>query len=196
MNMFSRKPVAGPEVTGTQALRDHLKRRTSGPNGTSFAKIASEISEALNDIASRNAARDIAKRMAPDADEAVLRSLAASVYTSLAVSVTAITAERLAAFVGGADLSPEIKSALAALLHGGHAVFNAESDRLESAYRHKPHVITGIPPQWQHPNPTIAKAQADLKAATLAARGPAAPRTPVPPMVPSIAASTKRRPGW
>lgn len=196
MNIFSRKPVAEPEISGTEALRDRLRSRIERPSATSYGRVASDINDALADAANRATARATAERMAPPgADEAVLRSLATSVYSSLAVSVTAVTAERLAAFVGGADLSPEVKSALAAHLHGGHAVFNAESDRLESAYRYEPHAITGIPPQWQHPDPAVRKAQANLKAAMLAARGPAPLRTPVPPMVPSMVAISKPRAG-
>ncbi|MET4273239.1 MULTISPECIES: hypothetical protein [unclassified Bradyrhizobium] len=178
MNLFSRKPVAGPEVTGTQALRDHLKRRTSGPNGTSFAKIASEINDALNDIASRNTARDIAKRMAPDADEAAIRSLIASLNLT-SVAGTAITGQQLENFVAGRDLDPAVKDQLTRFLHAGHAVFNAETDRLESAYRHQPHAMTGAPPQYVNPNPAIAKAQAACKAVMAAARGPIPLRKPV-----------------
>ncbi|MGM4958196.1 hypothetical protein ACT4MK_19350 [Bradyrhizobium barranii] len=179
MNMFSRKPVAEPEVTGTQALRDHLKRRTSGPNGTSFAKIASEVNDALNDIASRTAARDIARRMAPpDASEDAVRALAASLNLTT-VAGTAVTGQQLANFVAGRNLDPAVKDQLTRFLHAGHAVFNAETDRLESAYRHQPHAMTGVPPQYVNPNPDIAKAQAACKAVMAAARGPIPLRKPV-----------------
>jgi hypothetical protein len=48
--------------------------------------------------------------------------------------------------------------------------YDAASDQLTSAYNHEPRAITGIPPQWVNPDPAIAKAQAEYKAALKAAR--------------------------
>jgi hypothetical protein len=191
MNMFSRKPAAEPEITGTQALRDHLQSRTSGPNGTSLARVASEINDALNDIASRAAARNVAARMAPDADEAALRSLAASLNLTTAAS-TIVTGQQLNNFISGRDLDTAVKDQLARYLHGGNVVFDAETNRLESAYQHNPQVMGWAPEPYTNPNADIARAQAALKEAQLKARRPTPQRQPLPPPQ----QRSKARPGF
>ncbi|WLB64663.1 hypothetical protein QIH96_05305 [Bradyrhizobium japonicum] len=199
MNILSRKPVTEPEITGTQALRQHLRARTSGPSATPFARIAADISDAINDAASKVSANDTARRMAPvGASEVTIRAISSSLLATLTVTGTAVSAQQLEQFAtnDSYDLSAEVKDQIARFLHAGHVVFNAETDRLESAYRHEPNVMSGIPPQWRHPNPTIAAAQDACKAAMAAARAPAPHRSPVPPLAPSLVASTKPRPGW
>lgn len=172
MGIFNRKPTSEPAISGTQALRHHVKLRTSGPNGSSFARIAGEINDALDDIANRAAARGIATRMAPDGNEAAARSIAASLRGNLGTAAsTVVTGQQLEDFANDRrDLAAEIKNQLAIFLHAGHVVFNAASGQLESAYAHEPRAISGIPPQWVHPDPVIAKAQAVYKAALETAR--------------------------
>jgi len=193
MNMFSRKPVAGPEVTGTQALRDHLKRRTSGPNGTSFAKIAADVSDAINDANNKSKAREIARNMAPDADDVAIRAIANRLLDGIGTNAAVLSGQALEEFtMGKINLTPEVKNALAMHLHGGGVIFDPERDKLRSAYNHIPQKMGPPPDAWSYPDPTIRAAQEQLKAVMAAARGPM-PLMPSPASPPS---APKLRPGF
>ncbi|MET4514313.1 hypothetical protein [Bradyrhizobium sp. I1.7.5] len=197
MNPFKKAAVVDEpvEITGTEALRHHLTRRTSGPNGMTFAKIAADVSDTINTAAAEAKAREIATRMAPpDADDMTIRVIANRLLDGLGSTSSIIGGQQLEDFAKARiDLSAEVKNALANFLHGGSVVYDAELDKLRSAYNHVPQKIGPPPASYVNPNPVIAKAQADLKAAMAAARGPA-PLMPAPTNPPPSA--PRLRPGF
>ncbi|MDE5462230.1 hypothetical protein [Bradyrhizobium sp. CSS354] len=193
MNMFNRKPVVGPEITGTQALLQHLQTRTGGPSGTPLARIAADVSDAINDANNKAKAREIARNMAPDADDVAIRAIANRLLDGIGTNAAVLSGQVLEEFTKGKiNLPPEVKNALAMHLYGGGVIFDPERDKLRSAYNHVPQKMGPPPDAWSHPDPTIRAAQEQLKAVMAAARGPM-PLMPSPASPPS---TPKLRPGF
>jgi hypothetical protein len=81
---------------------------------------------------------------------------------------------------GKIDLKPAFKTHLAAILYASSRVtFDATRDLLIDTG--PPIMRVGITPgRWINPDPTIAKAEAEYKAALAAARRPEPTRSPTP----------------
>jgi hypothetical protein len=172
MNIFGKMeiaPVAPEPISGTETLRRHLQVRA---RGRSLGQIAGDLND--SEKANRETAASMARRMAgddasPAAVAAIAKRLAID-FSGEANKVRDVSDALLQAFVDGGDLPAVIKARLAEYLHGGHTTYDGETDRLVSVYTDPPRAITGIPPQWVHPDPAIAAIQAEYKAALQAAR--------------------------
>ncbi|MGM4958110.1 hypothetical protein [Bradyrhizobium sp. 604_D8_N2_3] len=197
MVSFTRKaePAAEPTISGTDALRMHLRSRIERPSGTSCARIAADICDDFNAAAAKAKARSIADSMLPGGDEIAIKALANSLIGTIDVKTTIITGQRLEQFAYGTiNLDPIIKNGLANFLHGGNVIYDAARDLLDSAHRHQPQTLGVAPGPWCHPNPRIAAAADALRdAMATTIRSPL--RTPTPSTLPSHAAA-KPRPGF
>jgi hypothetical protein len=194
MRPFTKKTPEPPPVTGTRALRNHLKSRIERPSGVTYSKVAVDISDTINEAATKAKARSIAESMALAGDEAAIRSIAASLMGTLDVKTTVVSGQALEDFANSkTDLSAAVKNGLANYLHGGSVIFDESRDLLDSAYRDRKVVAMGRGPDpWSNPDPKIRAAQEALKAAQLEARGPM-PLQRLPSTPPS---PPKRPPGF
>jgi hypothetical protein len=194
MNILSRKPVV-EMITGTEALRRHLRSRVERPSGTTYARIAGDICDDFNAAVAKAKARSIAESMSPSGDETAIKALAASLLGTLDVKTTIITGQRLEEFAyGKIDLDSNVKNGLANYLHGGNVIFDPARDLLDTAHRHKPMTL-GVPPEpWQHPDEKIRAAQNSLRDAMAPTIRSPLRTAPMPSKLPT--SRPKSRPGF
>ncbi|MGQ2185267.1 hypothetical protein ACT4MK_18210 [Bradyrhizobium barranii] len=169
MGMFKKTAPVEPANTGTEQLRRLLVSRN---RRRSMQQIAVDLNDIAAEKAGRELARNIAANMAgPAASPDVVASLAKATFNNLPASnVRVITESALQSFADGGDLAVDGKVHLTAYLLGDHKTYNAERDEIVLADIKEPLTYT-YPTRWEHPNPAIRKAQAELHRVQAEARG-------------------------